>query len=96
MLVYSVTAAPSLAADTVKRVLNTVVNGEARPSDEYDPKTTTFKELSVEEGDRVVLSLVDEDNAGNPSAPAVLEFTATDTIPPPAPGEFGVSLVREE
>jgi hypothetical protein len=96
MLVYTVTAAPAVASDTVKRVLTITVNGELKSTEEYEPATTTFKELSAEENDLVVLTLVDVDNAGNPSAPAVCDFQATDTIPPPSPGEFGVSLAREE
>lgn len=96
MLVYTVTAAPAVAADTVKRILTITVNGELKATDEYEPTTTTFKELPLEENDLVVLTLVDVDNAGNPSSPAVCDFQATDTISPPAPGEFGVSLAREE
>jgi hypothetical protein len=41
------------------------------------------------------MTLVDTDDAGNPSAPAVVEFVAMDTIPPAMPGSFGVTLVGE-
>jgi hypothetical protein len=73
-----------------------VVNGEVRVSKDYPSDTVTFDPLVVAEGDSVVMTLVDTDDAANPSAPAVLEFVATDTLPPAQPGSFGVVLVSEE
>lgn len=96
MLLYSVTAAPPVDADVVTRTLTITVNGEVVATKDYPADTTTFDEVSAEQGAAVVLTLVDTDDAGNPSQPAVSEFTATDTIPPAAPGSFGVTLVREE
>lgn len=94
-LVYSVTAGPPTDSDVTFRTLTVVVNGETQSSTEYPPGTTTFGELVFEQGAAVVMTLVDTDDAGNPSSPASLEFVANDTIPPAAPGGFGVTLVRE-
>jgi hypothetical protein len=95
-LVYSVTAAAPVDADVVERRLTVTVNGEEKSSQVYASETTAFGELSFAQSDNVVLTLVDVDDAGNVSTPAVLEFVAADTIPPVAPGGLGVALVREE
>jgi len=95
-LIYNVTAGAVVDADVVGRKLSVVVNGEDRGVTDYPADTTSFGELSFSDNDSVVLSLVDVDDAGNSSSPAVLEFVALDTIPPAQPGEFGVTLVREE
>lgn len=95
-LVYSVTAAPSIDPDVVARQLTVIVNGEASgaPAD-FPPEATSFGEIIVPQDAQVIVTLVDIDDAGNVSEPAVFEFTAADTIPPAKPGEFGVTLVRE-
>lgn len=95
-LVYSVTAAPPVDADVVARRLTVTVNGTPHAPSEYPGEATRFNDVSVNQGDSVVLALSDVDDAGNVSEPAVYEFVAVDTIPPAAPGEFGVTLVREE
>jgi len=95
-LVYSVTAGAAVDADVVERKLSVVVNGEDRGATSFAAETTSFGELSFDDNDSIVLTLVDVDDAGNSSSPAVAEFVATDTIPPVKPGEFGVTLVREE
>lgn len=95
-LVYSVTAAPPVDADVVARRLVITVNGEAGSPKEYAAETTRFDDVKVEQDAQVVLALMDVDDAGNVSEPAVYEFVAVDTIPPAAPGSFGVTLVREE
>lgn len=95
-LVYSVSAGPVVDADVVARRLMVTINGEAAPaSPDFPADTTSFGEVTAPQDAQVVLALVDVDDAGNVSEPAVLEFTATDTIPPAKPGEFGVSLIRE-
>lgn len=95
-LVYSVTAAPSFDADVVTRQLAVTINGEASGMPvNFPPEATSFGEIVVPQDAQVVVTLVDIDDAGNVSEPAVLEFTAIDTIAPARPGEFGVTLVRE-
>jgi hypothetical protein len=95
-LIYNVTAGPVSDKDIVERRLAITVNGETRNSSPFAPDVTNFGELSFSQGDNVVISLVDVDDAGNVSQPATLEFTAADTIAPAKPGEFGVTLSREE
>ena len=95
-LVYNVTAGPVVDNDVVERRLTVTVNGEVSRVATNSNDTTSFGEFSFAENDNVVLTLVDVDDVGNVSSPAVLEFTAADTIPPAKPGEFGVTLVREE
>jgi hypothetical protein len=95
-LVYSVTGAPAVDPDVVARRITVTVDGTAREVlPDFPAEATSFGEVAVPQDSQVVLTLVDVDDAGNVSEPAVLEFTATDTIPPAKPGEFGVSLVRE-
>lgn len=96
MLVYSVSAAPAVDADVVSRRLTVTVNGEAREPSDFTADATSFGELAFADNDAVVLTLVDIDDAGNASEPAVFEFVAVDTIPPAKPGDFGVTLLREE
>jgi hypothetical protein len=96
MLIYAVSAAPAVDADVVSRRLSVTVNGEAREQADFEADATSFGEHGFADNDAVVLTLVDVDDAGNVSEPAVFEFVAADTIPPAKPGEFGVTLVREE
>lgn len=95
LLTYTVTAGPVTDADVVTRTVTVTINGETSDSRDYAADTLTFAPLVVSEGDNVVMTLVDTDNAGNPSAPAVVEFVAADTLPPSQPGGFGVTLVHE-
>lgn len=95
ILTYTVTAGPATDSDVVSRTVTVSINGEAPDIQKYPANTLTFSPLVVSEGDNVVMTLVDTDNAGNPSAPAVVEFVAADTLPPSQPGGFGVTLVHE-
>jgi hypothetical protein len=95
-LVYNVTAGPVVDSDVAERRLSVAVNGEVRSTSPFPANTTSFGELSFSDNDSVVLTLVDVDDAGNVSSPATVQFTAVDTVPPVAPGEFGVAFVREE
>jgi len=94
-LIYSVTCDPSVSSDVVERRLTIKVNGETKNQLTFDPYAEDLGEQSFVDGDNVVLTLVDIDDVGNVSEPAVLEFVAADTIPPEKPG-FTVKLVREE
>lgn len=95
-LVYNVTSAPAVDADVVERRLLVTVNGVEQQASVFPSDTTSFGEVKFAQNDSVVLTLVDVDDAGNVSTPAVLEFVANDTIPPSAPGSLGAALVREE
>ncbi len=97
VLVYKVSVGPVVDADVVERQLVVAVDGTATDDVKVFPADTTeLGEISVPQGASVVLTLVDVDDAGNRSEPAVLEFVAADTLPPAQPGAFGVTLVREE
>lgn len=92
MLVYGVVLPAPGAPDVVKRTLKITINGEAK-----DDVDAIGAEIKANDGDKVSLVLVDTDDAGNVSLPsAPFEFTAVDTIAPPAPGAVGVTLLREE
>lgn len=53
-------------------------------------------ELSGNDNDVVEGSLVDIDDAGNPSDPSNFSFVLLDTIAPAAPGQVGLRVTREE
>ena len=93
-LIYSVVAAPASDADVVARLLTVTVNGESSEKS-YEGPASKFDDLTVTQGDSVILSLVDIDDAGNRSAAATLSFVAEDTIPPRQPGGLGVTLIAE-
>lgn len=94
-LVYALAVGATADSDVVERRLTVDVNGEVEKINSYPATAVDLGELSFKQGDSVVLSLVDVDDAGNVSEPAVLAFVAADTIPPQAPGGFAVSLLRE-
>lgn len=93
-LVYEVSCAAPVDHDVVERRLTVRVNGEVVSTDVYASSATSLGERSFVEGDNVVLTLVDVDDAGNYSEPAMVEFVAADTLPPSTPG-LSVLLVRE-
>lgn len=96
-LTYIVSVGPVVDADVVSRELSVFVDGAetAREIRSYPADATGLGTVLVTQGSAVVLKLVDVDDAGNRSEPAVLEFTATDTLAPAVPGGLGVTLVNE-
>ena len=96
VLVYGLSASPSTAADAVSREVSVSVNGAEPVVSTFPPTATDLGEVSAAQDSTVRVEVVDIDDAGNRSEPAVLEFVATDTIPPPVPGGLGVLLLREE
>jgi len=94
-LVYEVSVGAPGVGDVVARRLTVVVDGVTQSVKEFPAETVSFGVVSVPQDAEVVLSLSDVDDAGNYSEPAVVEFVAVDTIPPPQPGAFGVTLVGE-
>jgi hypothetical protein len=95
-LVYSVSAAPPVDSDVVERRFTVDVEDGESTTTTYEPTTVDFGEIKVPRDAEVTLSLVDVDGSGNVSEPATFAFVALDTIPPARPGEFGVTLVRQE
>lgn len=98
VLVYKVSVGAPVDADVVERQLVVALNGNSEVDDfkVFSADTTDLGEVRAKQGDKVLLTLVDVDDVGNRSEPAVLEFVAEDTLPPAKPGEFGVTLVKEE
>ena len=94
-LIYRISCAPAVDKDVATRHLTVMVAGEPKGESVYNAGDTDLGEVSAEQGQSVVLTLVDRDDAGNSSEPAVIEFVAADTIPPQKP-DFSVALVREE
>jgi len=95
MLRYTVNFPPRPPiADLATREVTQQLNGESavRP---FPPEAVDFT-VDCEAGTLVSLSLVDIDTSGNRSDPsAPLAFTATDTVPPPAPGGMAVARVEQ-
>lgn len=98
LLTYAVSVGPVVDGDVVERQLVVAVDGVV-PVDEFTvfpADATDLGTITVPQGSSVVVTLVDVDDAGNRSEPAVLEFVAEDTLPPAAPGSLGVTLVGEK
>ena len=94
-LTYTISAGPVVDADVVSRVLTVVIAGEEPSERRFPGSAVDFGLLTVPQDSTVVLTLVDVDDAGNESVPAVVEFVAADTLPPSQPGGLGVALVGE-
>ena len=94
-LVYELTCSTPTDLDVVERRLTVTVNGNVVATDSYSNTVTVLGERTFAQGDNVTVSLVDVDDAGNVSEPAVIEFVANDTIAPSVPG-LNIQLVREE
>lgn len=95
-LTYAIVVTPVVNGDVVSREFSVSVNGEARPLQTFTADTTDFGSVTVPQDSNVALSLVDVDDAGNKSTPAVVEFVAADTIAPEQPGAITVTLVGEQ
>jgi hypothetical protein len=95
-IVFDVTLPPPAAADVVRRKFTLSVAGEEPLEIALPPNQATVTDLKAPQGAEVGLRLVDVDDAGNESEPRVQSFVATDTIPPPQPGEMGITVTAEE
>lgn len=96
MLRYEVTFPPMpTGADIVSQRFTASQNG----NDEVQTLgvDATSAQFVVPDAAEVTISLVYIDDANNESPPRTQTFTAHDTIPPDAPGDFGtVELLGEE
>jgi hypothetical protein len=92
MLIYSLTLPAATAVDVTAWQLSETVEGV-----ETIKAATAAMELGYTDGAVVSLKVRAIDDAGNASewSPS-LDFTANDTIAPPASGAPGVVLLREE
>ncbi len=91
-LVYSLTASKPEDADVVSRKLEIYVNGVRVSSKLYDANTISFDTIVVSHNDEVKAYLYDIDHVDNTSEPAVIEFTAKDTVAPKKPKDLQYSL----
>jgi hypothetical protein len=87
--VFSLLPALPVPNEVAQRELTPTVSGTAMPAVLVDPTAADFLVGQFDVGVQGSVSLVDIDAAGNRSDPRVETFTVSDTIPPPAPGEFG-------
>lgn len=95
VLTYKVSVGPTVDHDVVSRELSCVIDAGEPVFSSFPGSTTDLGLVSAPQGASVILALVDIDDAGNRSDAATLEFVAVDTLPPAAPGSFGVTLVGE-
>jgi len=95
MLRYTIDLPPKPAiADLATREVTIVMDGisDVRA---LGPDIVNFV-VDTDPGTAVTITLVDIDTSGNRSAPsAPLNFTATDTVPPPVPGGLAVEKVEQ-
>jgi hypothetical protein len=95
VLTYRVSVTAPVDGDVVSRELTVTVNGVELMVVNALGNATDLGFVDVPQDSRVVLSLIDVDDAGNRSVPATVEFTAVDTLAPAQPGGFNVTLVSE-
>jgi hypothetical protein len=96
IMVYGLTAGSAGSTDVIERRLTVTVNGEVVENRTYAGDIVDLGELKVAQDADVSLALVDVDDVGNVSSPAIYVFKATDSVAPPVPGSFGVNIIREE
>lgn len=94
-LVYGLSCDAPVDGDVLNRRLVVNVNGNDVAKNTYSGDTVDFGEFTFNQGDDVVVILVDVDDVGNESEPATVQFQAMDTIAPKVPGGFSVTLLRE-
>lgn len=95
MLFFKLILPAISAVDVVTRKLTYKI-GAAEPVELELTADEEVPELSGMDNEVVEGSLVDIDDAGNPSEPTNYSFVLVDTIAPPAPGEIGFEVTREE
>lgn len=95
-IVFDVSLPPvSVPSDVVSRELQVIVDGAQAEVKSVGKDDTVVSRISVPQDSAVRLELRNIDDSGNVSEPSVFEFTAVDTISPPAPGTLGVVIVDE-
>lgn len=92
---FSLPPAPAGIDDFDHREATVTVDGVARDTVTVAKDATEFT-ADFDRNVAVSVSLRDVDTSGNKSDPSdPLTFTATDTVPPPKPGELSVSKVEQ-
>lgn len=86
-----------LKSDVATRELQLLVDGVVTNTTVItDLGQATVDGLRAPVNSIATLELRDVDDAGNMSDPSVHEFAVLDTVPPPAPGALGATIVGEE
>jgi len=96
MLKFTVDIPDESTADVVKRVLTVDVDGTKTGQEFPGRDAAVSNEFQGDQGATVMLSLVNVDDADNKSEARELMVTLTDTLAPPMPGEFGITVTGEE
>jgi hypothetical protein len=96
MLNFKLVLPPPSAADVVSVELKTRIGEADEVINQYPPSQAEVDGFSGQDGDVVLVSLVDIDDAGNRSPAREQSFSLTDTIAPPQPGEIGMVVTGEE
>jgi hypothetical protein len=96
LIVFDVLLPPPAAPDVISRELGISISGQPAEVRSLGTADTLITGLKAPQGTTVSLSLVDVDDAGNRSIPSYKTFEALDTIPPPQPGELGITITGEE
>lgn len=94
-LKYKATLPAPGASDVTTRKFSITENGEERVTEL--PGSTTETEFTVARDASVSLKLSDVDGSGNQSPwSEPLDFTATDTVPPPQPGAISIESLGQD
>jgi len=95
MLVAKITLPewPTSPSDIVKGVANVNVAGSG--ADQDVAVGTTELTVSGNDGESCAIRFSYVDDAGNVGPASVLEFTFSDTLPPPAPGVMSFTITEE-
>lgn len=83
------------APDVVARELTVAIGTNASVTFNLLPSEEVSEGMSGADNDPVAGTLVDIDDAGNRSEPRSFAFVLTDTIPPPTPGDVGITVTGE-
>src|SRR5262245_49258840 len=95
MLRYTITLPPAPAIADLAAREATIGLDTVNTVRLLEPVATTFQ-FDTEPGVAVDITLVDIDTSGNRSAPSPsLAFVASDTVPPPVPGQMAVGSVEQ-
>jgi hypothetical protein len=96
MLRYTVNMPPKPPIeDLATREVTITLDSNPPDVRSLQPDTATFQ-FDCERNVNVQIWLVDIDSSGNRSAQSpTLSFVATDTIPPPVPGQLSVATVEQ-
>lgn len=83
------------ASDVVQREVTVAVGANEPVLVTVDGDTVKTSAFEGEDGETVVGTLVDVDDAGNKSEAREFSFVLVDTIAPPMPGEVGLEVTEE-